>query len=282
MLSKRIISGLLFLILFLLGLFNRHFDWALPIILIGAAFSGIHEFMHFGQSKPPRPFVALAQLGALALLADAWRWQLEHALLIIGLVIVIALALGLVQETRNLAEIAGLSVIGMFYVAFPLALIFLIWRMPLNSPDEYIRANAPHYLIFLVAVTWASDIGAYTIGRAFGKHKLAPTISPGKTVEGFLGGIGMTLLIAAGMKLLWDNIDRILSWPEVLILGLIFSFIGPIGDLAESRLKRNVGIKDSGRTFTGHGGMLDIIDSLLFTTIFYYGFLLLFHPNVIL
>ena len=281
MVSKRIISGLIFFVLFFLGLFHPFFFWALPIILLGATLSGISEFLHFGQAKPPRAYILLTQLGAVALLCDAYFFQLGHALLVIGLLIVVALALGLLIECANLAETAGLSLIGMFYVAFPMALIFLIWLKPLHSPDAFIKANAQHYLIFLVAATWASDIGAFFVGRSFGKHKLCPRISPGKTVEGFLGGVGMTLLVAAGMKLFWNNINRILNWKEVLILGLLFSVIGPIGDLAESRLKRNVGIKDSGRTFTGHGGMLDIIDSLLFTTIFYYGFLLFFHPNVI-
>lgn len=280
MVSMRIISGLIFFALFLLGLFAPGFGWALPIILLGTCLAGIHEFMHFGQSKPQRPFITLAQVGATALLADAYFFQLDHALLIIGLVIVVAMALGLLYEKPNIAEMAGLSVIGMFYVAFPLALIFLIWLKPLHAAP-LIRRDAQHYLIFLVATTWSSDIGAFFLGRFFGKHKLAPRISPGKTVEGFIGGILMTVLVAVCMKLFWNNIDRIFNWTEVLALAILFSVIGPIGDLAESRLKRNVGIKDSGRTFTGHGGMLDIIDSLLFTTIFYYGFLLFFHPNVI-
>jgi phosphatidate cytidylyltransferase len=84
-----------------------------------------------------------------------------------------------------------------------------------------------------------------------------------------------------GLKLCWDNFGRIFpSWGEVLLLALVFSVLGPLGDLCESRFKRLSGVKDSGKTFTGHGGMLDIIDSLLFTTIFYYGYLLLYHPEV--
>lgn len=276
MLSSRILSGLIFLVVFLLALFNPAFGWALPLILVATALWGTHEYLHFSKNKPSRPYLILAMVGSVALIADAYLAQMDHALLIIGLLCVFSLLLGIILHEPHATELASICTTGVLYVALPLALITLIWLKPVRAGNE----NAQHYLIFLVAVTWASDIGAFFVGRSFGRHKLAPQISPGKTVEGFIGGIGMTLLIASGMKLFWNNIDRIFKWHEVLFLALAFSIIGPIGDLAESWLKRSSGIKDSGRTFTGHGGMLDIIDSLLFTTIFYYGYLQIFHPDI--
>jgi phosphatidate cytidylyltransferase len=193
--------------------------------------------------------------------------------LIIAALAILTLTIGTLIHESRATELATRSVTAPIYVALPLAFCTLIWLKPIHAQNE----NDPHYLIFLVAVTWSGDIGAYFFGRLFGRHKLAPRISPGKTVEGFIGGILLTLIVAIMMKLCWNNMNRIFAWQEIIFLALAFSIIGPIGDLAESWLKRSSGIKDSGRTFTGHGGMLDIIDSILFTTVFYYGYLLIFH-----
>jgi len=118
---------------------------------------------------------------------------------------------------------------------------------------------------YLLAVVCGHDTGAYFIGHAFGKHKLAPTISPGKTWEGFFGGIATSYVLA----FVWN---WYMKWPlaqnEYLILTGIVSILGAIGDLFESYLKRRVGIKDSGSVLPGHGGVLDRLDSLLATAPF--------------
>lgn len=277
MLQARLISSLVFAVLFLVGLFIPAFLWIIPLILAGATLWGVHEFMHFGQYKPARPYVVLAMLASLLLLADAYCFGLTHATILIGALTVLILFTALALKDPHMAEVSGLALISTLYVAIPMALITVILFNPLKAQNP----NAQHYLLFLILVTWSSDVGAYTFGRLFGKHKLAPAVSPGKTVEGFIGGIVMTVAIAASMKLCWNNIDRIFAWWEVIVLAIVFSTIGPVGDLAESWLKRSSGIKDSGRTFTGHGGMLDIIDSLLFTTVFYYAYLWHFHPSVV-
>lgn len=276
MLSTRILSGLIFTVLFLLGLFHHAFGWTMPLILGATSLWGTFEFMQFGVTRPTRPFLVVALLGAVVLLADGYWGQLSHALLIIGFLTTCALGLGIVLLESHVAEMAGMAVLGPLYVTLPLALATIIWRQPALAHNQ----DAPHYLIFLVMVTWSSDVGAYFTGRMIGRHKMAPRLSPGKTVEGFLGGILFTVLVAALMKIFWNNVDRIFYWPEIVLLALVFSVIGPIGDLAESWLKRSSGFKDSGKTFTGHGGMLDIIDSLLFTTIFYYAYLLLFYSKI--
>lgn len=276
MLISRVISATVFFALFFLGLFNDRFIWALPLLLAVTTLIGTCEFHHFSANRS-RMFLTVGMIGALALMFDAYRYQLEHGLLIIGLMTVTTLGLATFRVNPRITDAAGRCLIGMIYVSLPLALITLIYHAPVQQG----RRDAQHYLIFLILVTWASDIGAYFVGRKLGRHKLAPRLSPGKTVEGFLGGVALSLLTAVLMKLVWDNIDRIFHWWEILTLGLAFGLIGPLGDLAESSLKRQAGVKDSGRTFTGHGGMLDVIDSLLFTTIFYYGYLWIFHRDVI-
>ncbi len=273
MLSMRIISSAIFFVLFFVALFVPQMELLMLLLLALGAVAGIHEFMGFGRQRPERPLLALAMASGLALLVNAYWFHYQYAFLIIGVMSVLALAWATLPDRPLAAERVGLAVTSVIYVALPLSLIMAIWRRGVIGEVD----SPQHYIIFLVLVTWASDIGAFFVGRAFGRHKLAPTISPGKTVEGLLGGVASTLLVAIAMKLLWDNIDRIFSWGEVLGLALVFSLAGPWGDLAESRLKRSAGIKDSGQTFTGHGGMLDIIDSLLFTTIIYYAYLRFFH-----
>ena len=277
MLSARIASSIVFFVFFFLGLFNPMFAWVLPILLGLACLTGLREFLSLGDHRPPVPYLALAMTGAILLLSDAYFKELRHATIILSLMTVLMMAIGTLRLDKNFAEIAGKCVIGTLYIALPLSIIMLIWRNTIRADSM----NGQHYLIFLVLVTQVSDIGAYFTGRLIGRHKLAPRLSPGKTIEGFLGGVAFTLLLACGMKLFWNNIDRIYQWWEVIVLALAFSTIGPMGDLAESWFKRNNGKKDSGQTYTGHGGTLDIIDSLLFTTIFYYVFLWIFHHEVI-
>jgi phosphatidate cytidylyltransferase len=114
----------------------------------------------------------------------------------------------------------------------------------------------------LLAV-WAGDIGAFFAGRMIGRHKLAPMLSPGKTWEGFLFGTAATIFVA--LVALYDQ--HYLSIGESLLLGLVIAIVGPVGDLFESALKRDMQVKDTGRLLAAHGGVLDRIDSLLFAAV---------------
>ena len=123
-------------------------------------------------------------------------------------------------------------------------------------------------IFFLLLVTWASDTGAYYVGTLFGRHRLAPTISPKKTVEGLVGGFFSAIIVAYAAR--WWFLPE-LSSLDCLILATLLTITGLWGDLTESAMKRSVGMKDSGGILPGHGGMLDRLDSLLFTApVFYY------------
>ena len=123
-------------------------------------------------------------------------------------------------------------------------------------------------IFFLLLVTSAADTGAYYVGTLYGRHRLAPTISPKKTVEGLVGGLIGAIIVAYAAH--WWFLPE-LSGLDCLILGTILTITGLWGDLAESAMKRSVGMKDSGGILPGHGGMLDRLDSLLFTApVFYY------------
>ncbi|KRM89635.1 phosphatidate cytidylyltransferase [Liquorilactobacillus vini] len=116
-------------------------------------------------------------------------------------------------------------------------------------------------LFFLLLIVWSTDTGAYLFGRKFGKHKLAPHISPNKTWEGSIGGTLLALVVGIIFNFIWPQIT---NWALAAGMILLLSIVGQLGDLVESALKRFYGVKDSGRILPGHGGILDRFDSLLF------------------
>jgi phosphatidate cytidylyltransferase len=120
-------------------------------------------------------------------------------------------------------------------------------------------------LLFLFGLLWVGDTTAMWVGSALGRHKLAPTVSPNKTVEGFVGGILGALAI--GVVMIFWRLDAI-PWYHVLIIAFGCSIFGQLGDLVESMWKRSLGIKDSSAIIPGHGGVLDRFDSLLFAAPF--------------
>jgi phosphatidate cytidylyltransferase len=120
------------------------------------------------------------------------------------------------------------------------------------------------WVILSFVVTWGNDTFAYFAGHALGRHKLMPRISPGKTWEGFVGGAVGSVICALVTRLVLPGFERELSVPVALAVGLGGAVLGPLGDLAESMVKRAAGVKDSSHIIPGHGGLLDRIDALLF------------------
>ena len=145
---------------------------------------------------------------------------------------------------------AGALVLGILYV-------FGAWRCGIA-----LHERSHHWLFFATALNWAGDVAAYYAGRAFGKNKLAPSISPGKTIEGALGGVFASILF--GCLYLPRFLPEV-SLLEAAALALIGNVAGQLGDLAESALKRGANMKDSGTMLAGHGGWLDRLDSSLFS-----------------
>lgn len=152
----------------------------------------------------------------------------------------------------------AMTLFGVLYLGLTLGMLSMTRLLP---QGEWL-------IFFLLLVTWASDTGAYYVGTLYGRHRLAPTISPKKTVEGLVGGL-ITAIIAGYLARWWFLPE--LSGLDCLILAALLTIAGLWGDLAESAMKRTVGMKDSGGILPGHGGMLDRLDSLLFATpVFYY------------
>jgi phosphatidate cytidylyltransferase len=161
------------------------------------------------------------------------------------------------------------NLLGFLYIAY---LFSFAARILFALPGEGPLPGA-WLLLWLIAVTKFTDMGAYLVGSMIGKHKMIPHVSPGKTWEGFMGAIVFAQLAACGLyALLPERLAALHSWPHVIVLGFLLAILAVIGDLAESVLKRSVKAKDSGKMLPGIGGSLDLIDSICFTapTLYFY------------
>jgi len=158
---------------------------------------------------------------------------------------------------------------------------FLLLLLNFNHADEFhagVKYFSLVFIIMIFAITWLTDTFAYLVGRTFKGPKLAPKISPNKTISGAIGGLLGGIAGAMLVYLLVYNVSALstilsmfnLKWWHYLIIGALGSALGQMGDLFESKLKRNAGVKDSGNIFPGHGGMLDRFDAMIFVSTFVY------------
>jgi phosphatidate cytidylyltransferase len=153
--------------------------------------------------------------------------------------------------------------------SFVLCILYVGWLFGHHLILIRQMSDGINLIYLLVGITWCSDIGAYLVGKRLGKHKIITAISPSKSLEGYIGGLifGIAISLALCFWLL-PNIKPF----HAVIMGLVFTIIGQLGDLAESILKRGANVKDSGKLMPGHGGILDRCDSLVFITpaLYYY------------
>jgi phosphatidate cytidylyltransferase len=208
------------------------------------------ELMGRVGAAPPRlPVYLVALLLWFAAASDPRQ--------LLGVLVAGSLVLFLTAVLRRggVAEIpsnAAAGVLSLVYVAAPFALMV-----------DLHGAGAGRLLLYLLVLVWVGDTAAYFVGRALGRHKLAPTLSPGKTVEGTVGSVVVTVAVGYWLFQIWFAPSG--SMPvHGLLLPLVANVASQLGDLAESALKRSAGVKDSSRLLPGHGGMLDRVDALLF------------------
>ena len=241
---------------------------ALVAFLLGVA---AWEFANLGAAlnrRPARPLLLLAAVG-FPLARWAWGMALDPALLT-GFPL-LAVAWHLVDYERGAAESGtdfALTLSGGVYIGY-LGAYFVTLR------------QAPHglwWLLLALPTIWIADSGAYFVGKAIGRHPLAPRLSPKKTWEGYLAGVVTGVLGAMALAAAWNALAGPIpgmNAPHVVLMGLVIAGLAPLGDLAESMFKRQAGQKDSGRLFPGHGGGFDRIDSWLWAAPLAYGLLVL-------
>lgn len=182
------------------------------------------------------------------------------------LIIVLPFLLALFSKQFKFSQIATFAYGSLAFLSLPCSLMVFMY-------DKSLFGNlaGPALVLFVYALMWANDTFAYLTGSLLGKNKLFPRISPGKTIEGSLGGLLMT---AIGF-LIYNHYSQSMSLPAALGLVLVAVVFGTLGDLCESMLKRQAGVKDSGKLIPGHGGILDRFDSVMFSVPFVFTYLLL-------
>lgn len=255
----RITTGLIFFIIFIASIKIKWLAWLLPVIIVAAGLIGIAEFHRFARRKGVNAPLVLSFIIALLIFADAYLGHFTHLLFILSFALSIILVyFAIWGGIENSVLRSAVVLMSTVYVALPLSILLY-----LLSPEIINNRQGLGLLVFIVVVTWATDTGAYGFGTHFGKHKLTPRLSPNKTVEGAIGGFFTGILVAVLILLFWKSLRQVIIWRDGILLGIILGIVTQIGDLAESAFKRDAQLKDSGNMIVGHGGILDVIDSLL-------------------
>jgi phosphatidate cytidylyltransferase len=270
---SRIITAVIFLPFLIASILIPWLEPLFIVIVAGAMLFGLYEFYVLAKKKETKPDVAAGYLGSAALFTifcfatpDPTQARLDVQTIVL---VLLALTIGtLIAATLRGAPFdkmiasSGATMLGVLYVVF------------LGSHLVAVRTGfeerlSAHLLSFFFLVLMGSDTGAYYVGRAIGKNKLAPKISPGKTWEGVVGGMLAALALAA-VAHFWFFRELPLKW--ALPLAAVMATFGILGDLTESALKRSAGAKDAAKILPGHGGVLDRLDSLLFNAPLLYYF----------
>ena len=261
--TTRLISGTVYVALIVLAL-TLSMVWGLWVLLSVFAVAGIIEFNRLTGVNRPYIFRIVLDCAAAVWLLYAtaqYGMAISHGLAIflpylLYLLYVVCRSTFLPHQA--MLPSLGNSLIGQIYIAVPLALAIRLTLEP--TPSSSMTQFNGLLLLAIFIFIWVNDTGAYLVGSRWGKRRLAPSISPKKSVEGSIGGLILVLLSAVILRLLlFTN----LSWLHILLIAAVVAIFGTIGDLFESSLKRRAGVKDSGKLIPGHGGILDRIDSLL-------------------
>ena len=261
MLKERVVTAVVLLLVFLLALFLLPTGWfAVPVGAVVA--TGAYEWAALAKTSN-RVGYAYAFACAAVFATVVWGWQVidpAHP----GLVFVFALA-----SLFWILAVPAWLLSGAQLRSKPLALVVgTIVVVPAGLSMVSLHFVGPAALLMLLAFIWIADSAAYFAGRAFGKHKLAPAISPGKTWEGVAGAVAGTMIyamICAEASPSLGAAVRGTSWPAYLGIALLLCAVSVVGDLFESLIKRQAKVKDSGTLLPGHGGVLDRIDSITST-----------------
>ncbi|MGK0437483.1 MAG: phosphatidate cytidylyltransferase [Paracoccaceae bacterium] len=250
MLKQRIITAVILVAIVMAALFSpQPIFWRALISLV--VIIGFYEWLKFCQIE--KGLLKVLSLGAFALCF----YLMQMGYLSINFVVLAACILwvGLLIFTVT----GTLDIIHQTWLKLPIGIIVLSTGGWLVIEFKELQNGALWILCFFLSV-WAADIGAYFVGKKFGKTKLSPKVSPGKTVEGLLGGLALVLVIFT--PILFINFSTKAA-SLLLLTILVTALVSVGGDLFESKLKRHVGLKDSSQILPGHGGILDRIDSLL-------------------
>lgn len=267
--SKRIISGFVFGGIFIASLYT-HLSFTILTFIFGII--STKEFNKLTDQSGVGYYIAFSIIYIYFALTEfylnsnlqlnSWFNDLKDTLLIFSIFV----SLFLLRDLFSSKNLPGILVKKYFRFIFYIISSFVFIYLIANFKGFY----EPSIILGCFILIWVNDSFAYVVGKSFGKQKLFYSISPHKTVEGFLGGL---LFCCISASIVSRYIDETLTTPNWLIIAIIISVFGTLGDLIESKLKRESNVKDSGKIIPGHGGILDRLDSIIFASPYIYLYL---------
>ena len=267
--SKRIISGFVFGGVFIASLYT-HLSFTILTFIFGII--STKEFNKLTDQSGVGYYIAFSIIYTYFALTEfylnsnlhlnSWFNDLKDTLLIFSIFV----SLFLLRDLFSSKNLPGILVKKYFRFIFYITSSFVFIYLIANFKGFY----DPSIILGCFILIWVNDSFAYIVGKSFGKQKLFYSISPHKTVEGFLGGL---LFCCISASIVSRYIDETLTTPNWLIIAIIVSVFGTLGDLIESKLKRESNVKDSGKIIPGHGGILDRLDSIIFASPYIYLYL---------
>jgi phosphatidate cytidylyltransferase len=262
MLKHRVITAAVGVPLIILAIWFG--DPWFSLLIAAAALAGTYEFYHMANFNRREPLLYLGLLWALALVLSPHYKNPDVLPIVITAAMLISLIWLLLRPSRERAfHNWAWTIVGALYVGWMLS-----YWLNLRGLED-----GRNWIYLAMLTTFANDTGAFFIGRARGKHRLAPMISPAKTWEGAIGGLVSAILAATVIAMILNLISPFtFKYWQIILLGFLVSLFAQLGDLVESLLKRNMGVKESGNLLPGHGGILDRFDSLIFVgaVVYYY------------
>lgn len=266
MLKHRLISSALWTLFLWLVIFILP-PWFFLMVVVALIGRGLYEFFNMVAKKGILVYRYFGIIIGCLIPVTVYLQIKSTAEVEFLLITAVCLAVFLLQFTRRKTEqaVVGIAttIFGIFYISWFFSFMIKIRFMLPGSLDGRLL------VLYLLFVTKSGDIGAYFLGKTFGKHQLIPRISPSKSIEGTIGGF----IVSFTMAILFKDFLSSVNIVHIFGLGLLLGVLSQIGDLSESLIKRDCQVKDSGTLFPGLGGTLDLIDSLLFTTPIFYFYL---------
>lgn len=268
-LLTRTLTAAVFVAVLLSAVNHSFFSFAALFVVV--AFWGLHEFYQIAQKLGAKPFKLSGYLAAFFLLSasfmhNAGLAQLNYSWLYLAGISCFSFVFfsALFSKHEHAVNDAMYTLSGLIYVVLPFVVLLYIPCVDKSiQHSEVLQFNSTynnHIVLGVLLLIWANDSYAYLVGSLIGKRKLLERVSPGKTREGTIGAAILTLASSLLVAMWFPEVER-MHW---MVLSLIVSVFGTLGDLSESLLKRKAGIKDSGSIMPGHGGILDRFDSLMF------------------
>jgi phosphatidate cytidylyltransferase len=254
---QRTFSGIVYLVLIIGALLLGKIAFAIVFLILGLL--ALYEFYRISRSAGGNPLVAAGlAIGAFLFIiafGNASGMVSSAAWFIVPVLVIFLLVFAMLTGKKDIFKELGITILGLVYIILPLCTMnYLVFH-------EAFASGYTHRIVLgILILVWINDTGAFLAGISLGRHRLLPSVSPKKSWEGAIGGTLLTLATA-----LWLNrLMGMLSMTDWIVLALIVSVFGVLGDLVESMFKRNADVKDSGSLIPGHGGILDRIDSILF------------------